>query len=260
MFALLASLAAAAPIDPTPVDGGVPLVVRVVDQHGQPVGTATVRHLEERVSHPVNARTGRWRGEGLYIDERVVRFVPGTVVQFDVRAPGHLTTRMSYAVRAHRNVVTVALPAFDGVGSDVLAEAGPVSLTPAALISTATADDASSAADLAISLAAMGPDHADDALAWATEAMLRAQRTLSGPEFVEVMDRMYAVKALAAASDWQLAEVERITGRRMDTTDPRRAAATAAADWLDYARAAGTSVDLAQTLCASASETLSRCL
>ncbi len=263
-------------IDPTPVDGGQVVVVRVVDPDGRPIPTATLRHPDERVAHRVNTRTGRWKGEGLYLDDRVQRFFPGYELELEVRAPGYVPVRVSYEVWWRGNQVEVVLSPFGGTsrgrhGAVVVADWEAIArdvawaapereplFTPA-FVHTLTGDDPFAAGSLALGLVQLGPDQADAAFAWATEAMNRGRGALEGAAYVELTDRMLAVRALSANSAWQLEELA-LAAQALGSPEPsRRRAEQAAVEWLDYARAAGTDPALAQTLCRSSSLDPVRC-
>jgi hypothetical protein len=266
-----------APIDLTPTDGdGEIVIVKVIDPDGRPIPTATLRNREERVAHRVNARTGRWIGEGLFLPDRVQRFFPGYALELDVRAPGYVPVRVSYEVWADRNRVEVVLHPFGGtvrgrhgavvipdweaIAADLawVAPAREPLLTPA-FVSTLGTDDPYAAGRLAMGLVQRGPDQAEAAFQWATEAMARGRGALEGPAYVELTDRMLAVRALSATSTWQLAELAFAAEGVGDPDGSRRRAEASAVEWLDYTRAAGTDDTLAESLCRASSLDPDRC-
>lgn len=265
------------PVDLTPAPGdGEIVVVEIVDAHGRPVPTATIRNPDERITHRVNARTGRWRVEQLYLASGPFPLKQGTELELEVRAPGYVPVNVTYEVDFQRNRVQIELSPFGAVVKDrrgravvapdwqevaeqltVATGADDPVLTPAFAQSLGTGDPYA-AGRMALTLAKLGPGQSEAAFAWATEAMHRA-RTLEGADFVTLTDRMLAVRALSAMTDWQLAEMRFVAATEGDPEGLRRRAEGTAAEWLGYTRVAGTDPALAELLCRSASVSRSRC-
>lgn len=91
-------------------DEGIPVTVEVMDEVGNPIPTAVVRHPEETFRHRVNAENGAWSNTSLWLpngDE--LRFVKGMTVQFEVSAPGYNNRFVEYVVRKRKNVISVVL-------------------------------------------------------------------------------------------------------------------------------------------------------
>jgi len=296
---LTVSLAAFAEMPTIDVDKvvGLPLTIEVIDPSGAPIPRAFVRHPDEGIRHPVNRDTGRWRVDTLYLrDGTEQHHRLGDTVHFQVSAPGYVTQIFEYRVSGIKNVVPIIL---DPLGSkrqrrrserqgetidwvDLLARTmsarqegawhapdlqvsgldfGPDTL--ARLAEPANAD-AHLLAAFSTHLLTQGPQHAEQADAWAVQAMSHASAELQGDAYVDVVDQMFQVRAIAANLQWQQAETEVTraeTARGVREADrARRRAAVVADDWLDYARAAQTpSVQLASALCASAAEDPEHC-
>lgn len=264
----------AAPIDLTPTEGnGEYVTIEVVGPRGHPIPTATVRSPDERVAHRVNARTGRWRAAYLYPDDHPVPFRAGDELELEVRAPGYIPVNVVYTVGTHHNRVQVELSPFGGsvsgrgaridtdwaqIARDLqwVADEEPA-FTPAFVQALGT-NDPVSAGTMALALATQGPTQAEAAFEWATEA-LRRGRVLEGPAFVQLTDRMLAVRALSATSRWQLEELEFMATGLGDPEAARQMAVSTAVTWYEYAGAAGTDPELARALCVSASLSASTC-
>ena len=89
---------------------GVPLKVFVLDQAGEPIPTAVVRHPDEADRKRVNAATGHWEGSVLYMEDgSELIFQPNMTIQLEVSAPGYLTKVISYDIKKRRNQFSVAL-------------------------------------------------------------------------------------------------------------------------------------------------------
>jgi len=89
---------------------GIPVTVRVVDEEGEPIPTAVVRHREEKDRHQVNVETGEWTERVLYLADGRERFIEkGMTLDLEVSAPGYRTERVLYEVRRRRNVFEVPL-------------------------------------------------------------------------------------------------------------------------------------------------------
>lgn len=94
--------------DPEP---GVDVTVRVVDATSRaPIATAVVRHPAEQDRHRVNAVSGEWVGNILYLpDGSELPFTKGLQLDLEVSAPGYVSQRVTYEVRKARNEVEVGL-------------------------------------------------------------------------------------------------------------------------------------------------------
>jgi len=89
---------------------GVPLKVFVLDQGGDPIPTAVVRHPDEADRKRVNAATGHWEGSVLYMEDgSELIFQPNMTIQLEVSAPGYLTKVISYDIKKRRNQFSVSL-------------------------------------------------------------------------------------------------------------------------------------------------------
>lgn len=95
-------------------DEGVPVVVVVQDEAGQPIRTAVVRHPEEADRHRVNSVDGSWEASVLFMpDGTELRFTPGMMLDLEISAPGYMTQVFQYQVRKRRNTVAVKLVAIE---------------------------------------------------------------------------------------------------------------------------------------------------
>ena len=90
---------------------GIPLEVQVLDQETeQPIPTAKVRNPQEKEPHPVNADTGIWRGDVLYLpDGTEVFFEKGMILEFEISAPSYTTAKVKYEMRKRKNKIVVPL-------------------------------------------------------------------------------------------------------------------------------------------------------
>lgn len=96
----------------TPAGDGVGtrIQVRVVDDDGKPIPTAVIRHPEEEERHRVNAVTGAWEEEVLYMpDGSELIFTPGLLLYLEVSAPNYESQVVQYQVRRRRNALSVSL-------------------------------------------------------------------------------------------------------------------------------------------------------
>jgi len=281
-------LALAGAIDVDPIEG-FPVTMQVLDTEGQPIPRAYIRHTEEGILHPVNQTTGEWRAEGLYLPTGDVhRFRQGEVVRFTVGAPGYLGREVRYRVKGMKHTVPVVLDPLGERGfwkrRRAKAEPSATWLAMVASLESAERDwnapsfesdfrftpetiqrladpaeaDVQLVAAFSTHLISQGPSHAVQADAWAREAQTRAQASLEGPDYVDMVDRMFKVRAVAANLAWQAAEGSLLdkpgSGRLQHDADAsRRQAAAVAGDWLDYAVAAETtSQGFARALCVAA--------
>jgi len=91
-------------------DPGIPLTVRVLDNEGNPVKTAVVRHPDEQDRHRVNTELGTWTGSVLYMpDGSELIFDKGMTIPFEVSAPGYSNYSFTYTMRKRKNEVDVVL-------------------------------------------------------------------------------------------------------------------------------------------------------
>lgn len=277
----------AAQIDVEP--DGVVLRVKVRDERGRIVPTATVRNPEEGVWHRVDG-AGVWRTEALYFADEERPIWPGEAIELSVRAPGYLPVRARYVVRSSRNLVLVKLTPLARVGRGrsavqwldgselacgsigALGTPEPafadLQLEPATL--RAALHDPSQRgplvmAALAAQLSGLGPEHATEAIDWARVAMIEARATLQGDAYVDLVDRMHQVRAVAGHLRWQALEAQLLLhpvgddALRLQAESARRSALQLADDWLDYARAARTDDAFARALCLASAEAPERC-
>lgn len=90
--------------------GGVPVQVTVLDEDGKPIPTAVIRHPEEADRHRVNAMTGVWEADVLYLpDGSEMVFTPGMSITLEISAPGFVTKIVQYDVRKRRNRIEITL-------------------------------------------------------------------------------------------------------------------------------------------------------
>jgi len=91
-------------------DRGIPVEIRVIDEAGSPVQTAVVRNPQEAERHPVNTMTGAYPMDTLYLpDGSEMVFTKGMDLEFEVSAPGFITSNLHHIVRKRRNVIEVTL-------------------------------------------------------------------------------------------------------------------------------------------------------
>lgn len=112
MKALLSLFVMLAACATTPsADGvGTRIQVQVVDEEGKPIPTAVIRHPEEEERHRVNAVTGTWEEEVLYMpDGSELIFTPGLLLYLEVSAPNYESQVVQYQVRRRRNALSVSL-------------------------------------------------------------------------------------------------------------------------------------------------------
>lgn len=89
---------------------GTRIQVQVVDEDGKPIPTAVIRHPEEEERHRVNAVTGTWEEEVLYMpDGSELIFTPGLLLYLEVSAPNYESQVVQYQVRRRRNALSVSL-------------------------------------------------------------------------------------------------------------------------------------------------------
>ena len=103
-MSLVSAPALAGPDDP------VPVTVRVLDPTGTPIPTATVRHPEERLRHPVNVETGEWSESVLYLESgKEIRFLKDQALELEISASGFENQTVRYVIRRRRNLIPVIL-------------------------------------------------------------------------------------------------------------------------------------------------------
>ncbi len=89
---------------------GTRIQVRVLDEAGNPISTAVIRHPEEEERHRVNAVTGAWEEEVLYMpDGSELIFTPGLLLYLEISAPNYESQVVQYQVRRRRNSLSVTL-------------------------------------------------------------------------------------------------------------------------------------------------------
>ena len=89
---------------------GVPITVKVIDEVGEPIPTAVIRHPDEADRHRVNSVTGEWSAPVLFLpDGGELIFTPGMTIRLEVSAPGYMTQIIQYDIRKRRNKLEVAL-------------------------------------------------------------------------------------------------------------------------------------------------------
>lgn len=93
------------------VEPGIPLTIQVVDEGGQPVVSAQVRHPDEVEKHRVNTEDASWTGDVVYLPDGELVFAKKLEVPFEVSAPGYALQTVSFVVskKAKKNVHTVVL-------------------------------------------------------------------------------------------------------------------------------------------------------
>jgi hypothetical protein len=106
LFVMLAACATTPSADGV----GTRIQVQVVDEEGKPIPTAVIRHPEEEERHRVNAVTGTWEEEVLYMpDGSELIFTPGLLLYLEVSAPNYESQVVQYQVRRRRNALSVSL-------------------------------------------------------------------------------------------------------------------------------------------------------
>lgn len=89
---------------------GIYVTLRVTDAEGKPIPTATVRNTQEQERHRVNADTGEFPINVFYLpDGSEVLITKGSMLTFEISAPGYQNFKFSYVVRKHKNLVPVVL-------------------------------------------------------------------------------------------------------------------------------------------------------
>ncbi len=107
LAALLLTTAAAAPAH---ADDGIPITVLVLNEAGEPVPTAVIRHPDEADRHRVNSVDGTWTESVLYMpDGTELKFEKGLLLRLEVSAPGYAIQTVEYQVKKRKNKVEVVL-------------------------------------------------------------------------------------------------------------------------------------------------------
>ncbi len=263
------------------------LTVRVLDPHGLPVPTATVRFADEGERHPVNAANGRWTGDRLYLaDGRERELTKGSKHTITIAAPGYEPETLSYRMHRVNNLVVVRL---EPMGVAAVCDARPLSrkcrratdehgqprlvarvqepieLTPEVLQALADMRDPDPQLTAAFSshLLGLGPAFAEQADFWAIHAEKEA-RVLSGDDYVKVMDGVFEVRTKAASQQWQAYQHAWLTSdldwqTRQDAEEARKRAAVLASEWAEWAEASGQDDRVARSLCLTAEDAPGRC-
>ena len=100
---------------------GVTVSVTVLDEGGQPIPTAVIRHPEEADPHRVNSLNGEWYSSELYLPGGgVLVFTPGMHLELEVSAPGYMTRRIGYDIVRRKNEFPVVLHELVVDDSDIL--------------------------------------------------------------------------------------------------------------------------------------------
>ncbi len=89
---------------------GIPITVTVIDQAGEPVPTAVIRHPDEADRHRVNSVDGSWTESVLYMpDGTELKFEKGLTLFLEVSAPGYSIQIVQYEVKKRKNSLEVTL-------------------------------------------------------------------------------------------------------------------------------------------------------
>jgi hypothetical protein len=89
---------------------GTRVNVAVMNEEGEAIPTAVIRHPDEADRHRVNSVDGSWEEEVLYMpDGTELIFEPGLVLFLEISAPGYETQVIQYEVRKRKNFVEVSL-------------------------------------------------------------------------------------------------------------------------------------------------------
>ena len=89
---------------------GIPITVTVLDQAGDPVPTAVIRHPDEADRHRVNSVDGSWTESVLYMpDGTDLKFEKGLLMSLEVSAPGYQIQIVEVEVKKRKNNLTVTL-------------------------------------------------------------------------------------------------------------------------------------------------------
>lgn len=90
---------------------GVEISITVRDLQGEPIPTAVVRHPDEADRHRVNAATGEYVDDVLYLpDGSELIFTPGMTIQFEISAPGYMMQIVQYDIKKRKNRIEITLP------------------------------------------------------------------------------------------------------------------------------------------------------
>jgi len=89
---------------------GIPITVTVMDQAGEPVPTAVIRHPDEADRHRVNSVDGTWTEAVLYLpDGTELKFEKGLLLKLEISAPGYVMQVVEHEVKKRKNNVEVTL-------------------------------------------------------------------------------------------------------------------------------------------------------
>ncbi|MBN2798397.1 MAG: hypothetical protein JXX28_04555 [Deltaproteobacteria bacterium] len=116
-YPLILSLALSSPA--VAGSDGLKLAIYVADGAGVPIPTAVIRHVEEGDRHAVNRRTGGWMADRLYLAEgQELVFERGSMLEFEISAPGYETAHVIYSMRKRKNRLTVTLAQMEELVND----------------------------------------------------------------------------------------------------------------------------------------------
>jgi hypothetical protein len=89
---------------------GTRIKVTVMNEDGEAIPTAVIRHPDEADRHRVNSVDGSWEEEVLYMpDGTELIFEPGLILFLEISAPGYETQVIQYEIRKRKNFVEVRL-------------------------------------------------------------------------------------------------------------------------------------------------------
>ncbi len=109
-LAFLTTTSAAALAGSSSDGDGIPITVKVIDEAGEPVPTAVIRHPDEADRHRVNSVDGSWTESVLYMpDGTELKFEKGLLMSLEVSAPGYQIQIVEVEVKKRKNNVTVTL-------------------------------------------------------------------------------------------------------------------------------------------------------
>ncbi len=84
-------------------DEGVEVTIKVLDDAGEPIPTAVVRHPSEEFRHRVNTFDGSWTERVLYLpDGAEIRFEKGLELELEISAPGFINQRFVYIIKKRK--------------------------------------------------------------------------------------------------------------------------------------------------------------
>ena len=110
---LLGTMAASEPAE-AKKSKDLPVTIAVIDESGQPIASATIRAQQEAMNHNVNHETGRWTADSFYLaDGSRVAFAPKQDLEFEITAPGYVSSQVQFRLRKRKNLITVTLRPLD---------------------------------------------------------------------------------------------------------------------------------------------------